>query len=125
MTRRSTNDTKATTVNPTTASGGAGSPVTSGSSGSREITIEEKDFSYEMSDTVRPGLVKFTAKNSGKESHQVQVVKWNDGVDQAQFDAALKNPDPSAIFKAVTFMGAPIRSSRGGSQVAYNTSDAG
>jgi len=114
----STSDTKATTVNPTTAAGG-GSP-TSGSSGSREITIEEKDFSYEMSDAVRPGLVKITAKNSGKESHQVQIVKWNDGVTQAQFDAALKNPDPSAIFKIVTFMGGPNSIPPGGSQVAYD-----
>jgi hypothetical protein len=111
----STGDTKAITVNPTAT--GAGSPVSSGSSGSREITIEEKDFSYEMSDTVLPGLVKFTAKNSGKESHQVQIVKWNDGVTQAQFDAALRNPDPSAIFKVVTFMGGPNSIPPGGSQV--------
>jgi len=110
---------KASNVNPTTATG-SGSPVTSGSSGSREINIEEKDFSYEISDTVRPGLVKFTAKNSGKESHQVQIVKWNDGVTQAQFDAALKNPDPSSIFKVVTFMGGPNSIPPGGSQVSYD-----
>jgi hypothetical protein len=100
---------------------GAATSVASGSSGSRDITVEEKDFSFDISDTVRPGVVKITAKNSGKESHQVQVVKWNDGVTQAQFDAALKNPDPSAIFKAVTFMGGPNSIKPGQSQVAYNT----
>jgi len=100
---------------------GAATATTSGSSGSREITVEEKEYSFDISDTVRPGVVKITAKNSGKESHQVQVVKWNDGVTQAQFDAALKNPDPSAIFKSVTFMGGPNSIKPGQSQVSYNT----
>jgi len=114
----STNDTKAPNANATTATG-AGSPVTSGSSGSRDINIEEKDFAFEISDTIRPGLVKITAKNTGKESHQVQIARWNDGVTQAQFDAALKNPDPSAIFKIVTFTGGANAVPPGGSQVAY------
>jgi len=114
-----TSDTKANNVNPTTATG-ANTPVTGGSSGSREINIEEKDFSYEISDMVRPGLVKINAKNTGKEPHQVQIAKWNEGVTQAQFDAALKNPDPMAIFKVVTFTGGPNTVAPGGSQVAYD-----
>jgi hypothetical protein len=115
----STSGTKAPNVNPTTATG-AGSPVTSGSSGSRDITVEQKDFSYEISDTIRPGLVKISSKNTGKEPHQVQIVKWNDGVTQAQFDAALKNPDQSALFKVVAFSGGPNTIPPGGSQVVYN-----
>jgi len=115
----STSDNKATNANSTTATG-ANSPVTGGSSGSRDITVDQKDFSYDISDTIRPGLVKFSSKNSGKEPHQVQIVKWNDGVNQAQFDAALKNPDQSAIFKVVTFMGGPNTIPPGGSQVVYN-----
>jgi hypothetical protein len=102
------------------SSAGAATAVTGGTSGTRELNIEEKDFSFELSDTVRPGLVKITAKNTGKESHQVQIVKWNDGVNQAQFDAALKNPDLSAIFTVVTFMGGPNTIVPGASQVAYD-----
>jgi len=100
---------------------GAATSVSGGSGGTREINVEEKDFSFELSDTVRPGLVKITAKNSGKESHQTQIVKLNDGVTQAQFDAALKNPDMSALFKTVTFMGGPNTINPGQSQVAYDT----
>ena len=73
-----------------------------------------------MSDTVRPGLVKINAKNTGKEPHQVQIVRWNDGLTQAQFDALLKSSDPSALFKAVTFTGGPNTIPPGGSQIAYD-----
>src|SRR5215210_6871259 len=99
-------DTKNEAVTQVAQTGqGAATAVSGGSSGAREINIEEKDFSFEVSDTVRPGLVKINAKNTGKESHQVQIVKLNDGVTQPQFDAALKNPDLSALLKVVTFMG--------------------
>jgi len=114
-------DNKSSAVTQTAQSGtGAATAVSGGSSGTREITVEEKDFAFEMSDTVKPGLVKISAKNTGKESHQVQIVKWNDGVTQAQFDAALKTPDPSAIFKVVTFVGGANSIKPGASQVAYD-----
>ena len=74
-----TSDNKSSAVTQTAQSGtGAATAVSGGSSGTREISIEEKDFAFEMSDTVKPGLVKISAKNTGKESHQVQIVKWND-----------------------------------------------
>jgi hypothetical protein len=99
---------------------GAATATSGGSSGSREINIEEKDFSFDISDSVRPGLVKFTAKNTGKEPHQAQIVKLNDGVSQAQLDTALKSPDLSAVLQIVTFMGGPNTIQPGATQVAYD-----
>ena len=109
----------------TQVAGGAQSAATqvagaAGSGGIREVKIEEKDFSFEISDSIRGGLVKLVATNTGKEAHQAQVVRLNDGVTNAQFQAALQNPNPAAVFSLIAFMGGPNAIAAGGSQTVYD-----
>ena len=109
-----------TTSNGNTPASGGTTTAGTQARVSRDIKIEMKDYSFDMSDAIGAGLVKFTASNSGKEPHQAQLVRWNDGVTQAQFDAALKAPDFGPMFNLVTFMGGPNTISPGASQVVYN-----
>jgi hypothetical protein len=104
----------------TSVSGQAQGAATSAGGGSREINLEEKDFSFEMPDTIRGGLVKITAKNTGKQPHQAQLARLNDGITAQQFQASLTNPDLRQFFAMVTFMGGANTISPGQSQVVFN-----
>lgn len=107
----STND-----KSPTAASGGA---TSSGSIPEKKITA--KDYSYDFPDTVEAGLVKLTLTNSGKEPHQAQLARLNDGVTPQQFQAGLQSPDPSGLLKIVTLMGGPNTIDPGASQSVVDT----
>jgi hypothetical protein len=125
----SSDDDKDMTSNPSSSTAtqsvgsgqGSGTP-TSGSSASanKDLNIEEKDFSFEMPDTVRGGLVKISAKNTGKEPHQAQLMRLNDGVTQQQFQATLQQGDIEAMLKMVTLTGGVNSIPAGASQVAYD-----
>ena len=86
-------------------------PTPSGSSGAGgnipETKIGARDFAYDAPDTITGGLVKLTLTNNGKEPHQAQVVRLNDGVTPTQLQGALQNPDPAALLKMVTTTGGP------------------
>jgi len=108
------NDDKTPTAAPGTASTGAGGNIP-------ETKIGAKDFSYDGPDTIAGGLVKLTLTNSGKEPHQAQVVRLNDGVTPQQFQSSLQNPDPTALLKLVTTMGGPNVIDPGNSQSVIDT----
>jgi hypothetical protein len=65
------------------------------------------DFSYHQPATVPPGLVDIIFVNNGGEPHQAQLVRLNDGVTFAQFQAVLKQGGPSAALPLVMTVGGP------------------
>lgn len=52
-----------------------------------EIQLGAADFSFSLPDTVAGGLVRLHLTNGGQEGHHAQLIRLNDGVTRAQFDA--------------------------------------
>ncbi|MFN8491283.1 MAG: hypothetical protein U0350_27040 [Caldilineaceae bacterium] len=70
------------------------------------ITIKAHDFAFDLPKSMNAGLVEIKMENDGKEPHQAQLARLNDGVTMAQFNAALKQ-GPDAMMPLVSFVGGP------------------
>ena len=99
----------------------------SSSSGQKlqEVNVIARDFSFEAPDSIAGGLVRFKLKNEGKDPHQAQMVRLNDGVTLQQFQTAAQSPDPSAVLRLITVQGGPNGVSGGKSQDVVNNLQAG
>jgi uncharacterized cupredoxin-like copper-binding protein len=71
-----------------------------------EITIHAVDFSYNAPTQIQSGLVSLTLVNDGKEAHQAQLARLNDGVTMDQLMAALQQ-GPDKALSLVTLAGGP------------------
>jgi uncharacterized cupredoxin-like copper-binding protein len=91
------------------------SSASGGGASIAEVKFNAKDFAYDAPATINGGLVKLTMTNTGQEPHQANLLKLNDGVTDAQFQAALQNPDPSGIFAIGKFAGGPNTADPGAS----------
>jgi uncharacterized cupredoxin-like copper-binding protein len=71
------------------------------------ITIKAVDFSFDEPQTVQAGLVDVKFVNTGKEPHQINIGRLNDGVTFDQFKTALddKNKGPGAALGLATLYG--------------------
>lgn len=71
------------------------------------ITIKAVDFSFEEPQTVQAGLVDVNFINTGKEPHQINIGRLNDGVTFDQFKTVLddKNKGPGAALGLATLYG--------------------
>ena len=56
------------------------------------VTVHAKDFAFEAPKTIAAGMTSFKLVNDGKELHQMQIVKLEQGKTFADLQAALKNP---------------------------------
>jgi len=70
------------------------------------ITIRAADYSFTGPTALQAGLVTITLENDGQEPHHIQLVRLNDGVTMAQFEAALQQSD-TAIFPLIQLAGGP------------------
>jgi hypothetical protein len=80
-----------------------------------EITIRALDFSYTGPTQIQSGLVTMTLVNDGKEPHQAQLARLNDGVTMDQLMAALQQ-GPETALSLVTLAGGPNAIESGQSQ---------
>src|SRR6266567_702531 len=71
---------------PTAAAGATG---TGAGANIPETKIGAKEYAYDSPDTIAGGLIKLTLTNNGKEPHQAQIVRLNDGVTPQQFQSSL------------------------------------
>jgi hypothetical protein len=108
------NDNKTPTAAAGATSTGAGGDIP-------ETKIGAKEYAYDSPDTIAGGLIKLTLTNNGKEPHQAQIVRLNDGVTPQQFQSSLQSPDPAALLKLVTTMGGPNVIDPGNSQSVIDT----
>jgi uncharacterized cupredoxin-like copper-binding protein len=69
------------------------------------ISVTAKDFSFEAPEQVPAGATTFQLANHGKELHQAQLVKLEDGKTVADLVEALKKPGPLPSW--LKFMGGP------------------
>lgn len=77
-----------------------------GTSHVAHLVIKAHDFTFDLPKTVASGLVDVTLENHGKEQHHAQLLRLNDGVTMAQFQAALQK-GPEALLPLVTTAGGP------------------
>jgi uncharacterized cupredoxin-like copper-binding protein len=92
----------ATSEEPSVAaspSAAAGAPST--------LALTAQDFSFTGASSVAAGVTTISLVNTGKEEHQAQLVKINDGKTFDDLTTVLKNPDPSAALALVSFAGGP------------------
>ncbi len=81
-----------------------------------DIEVTAQDFSYTAPDQIQSGIVSVTLTNAGKEPHQAQFARLNDGVTMDQLQAALKSGDGSGALKLVSLTGGANVIGPGGKQ---------
>ncbi len=69
------------------------------------LTVTAKDFSFDAPDTIAAGVTTIRLVNQGKEMHQAQLIKLEDGKTMADLAQASKHPGPPP--KWVKFVGGP------------------
>ena len=72
---------------------------------SATVSVTAVDFGYEAPDTIAAGTTTIRLVNSGKELHQAQLVKLEEGKTVDDLAKALKNPGPPPSW--IKFVGGP------------------
>lgn len=72
-----------------------------------EIVITARDLEFDAPATAVGGLVRVTLQNSGTLSHQVELVRLNQGVGQSDILGAIAGADVAALNDMVTYHGGP------------------
>src|SRR5207248_2949193 len=85
-----------------------------------DYSIGAREYAFDFNDKIEGGLVRLRLDNKGKETHQAQVARLNDGVTQAQFQAGLQNPDPRVLFSMISLAGGPNAVDAGGKQTTVS-----
>jgi hypothetical protein len=109
--------------NKTGNEGASGDGNGSGKSG--DYPIGAREYAFDFNDKIDGGLVRLRLENKGRETHQAQVVRLNDGVTQAQFQAALQNPDERVVLSMISLAGGPNAVDAGGKQTTVSDLRAG
>jgi hypothetical protein len=76
-----------------------------GKAGPADVRVAAKDFSFEAPKQIPAGATTFELTNHGKELHQAQLLKLEEGKTLADLAEALKKPGPLPTW--VKFMGGP------------------
>ena len=63
-----------------------------------EVTITAKEYAFDVPESIGGGVVTLKLSNTGQEPHMAMLFRLNDGVTLDQFNAALKEPNPSGVF---------------------------
>jgi hypothetical protein len=113
----STSGTSAPPATSATVTDGPDAPATTAvREPSHVIDFTAQDFAYDMPDMgpFAAGMTTINLSNSGKEPHQVQIVRLHDGVTSAQFNAAVATGEDAKISAVSDFMGGTNAVSTGG-----------
>jgi plastocyanin len=108
-------------VGAAAGAGAVSSSTSTASSGSiQDVTITAKEFSFDMPDSLNPGLTRIKFVNSGKQEHTAQLVRLNQGATPAQLTAALQDEqNPAGVFKVITAAGGVNATPGGKDNTAY------
>jgi hypothetical protein len=106
-------------------SGSESSDTTTAAAAPSELSIVGKDFSYTTAASVKGGYVKVTLDNQGKEDHQAQLLRINDGVTPQQLQEAQTDQTGEKLLALVTVKGGVNGIAPGTKQSSVNKLDAG
>lgn len=90
---------------PAHAAGAAPATTESATAAPASVTVTATDFGFDAPATIPAGAVSIHLVNHGKEMHQAQLIKLEDGKTVADLAKALKNPGPPASW--IKFVGGP------------------
>lgn len=68
-----------------------------------EVTITAKEYAFDLPESIEGGVVTLKLSNTGNEPHMAMLFRLNEGVTLDQFNAALKEPNPSGVFALGNF----------------------
>jgi hypothetical protein len=105
---------------------GGGNDETTTAAGPQRLDVTARDFALKItsSPALRPGPVRITARNSGRERHGMVLVKLNDGVTTPMLvDALTKQPD--RVPNLLTYVGGTTTLPKGTAWQATTTFDPG
>jgi plastocyanin len=95
---------------PSSSPAASGSAQPSGSAGAgtgSTLALQAQDYSYTGPATTEAGVTTVTLQNTGKETHQAQLVRINDDKAFSDLTTALATGDPTAALAMVTVSGGP------------------
>ncbi|MDQ1372878.1 MAG: hypothetical protein QOJ09_216 [Actinomycetota bacterium] len=90
-----------------------------------DLSIVGKDFSYVAPSSVQAGFVKVSLDNQGKEDHQAQLLRINDGVTPQQLQEAQKDTTGEKLLSMTTVKGGVNGIAPGTKQSAVTKLDPG
>src|SRR3954468_7519700 len=110
-----------------TSSGGSGGPATSSGSGSSAsaggsveggqsigttgggstFSLDAKEYGFQGPASATAGVTTISLRNTGKEEHQAQLVKLNEGKSFSDLTAALAGGSPAAALAIMSLSGGP------------------
>jgi uncharacterized cupredoxin-like copper-binding protein len=94
------------TGSPSASASASVAPSGSASTGNT-IALTGQEYSFSGPAEATAGVTTITLQNAGKEEHQAQLVKLNEGKAFGDLTAALAGGDPSAALALVTVSGGP------------------
>lgn len=83
----------------------AASPAETPKAAPAAVTVTSKDFAFEAPSSIPAGATTVRLVNQGKELHQAQLIRLEDGKTVEDFAKAMKNPGPPPSW--VKFVGGP------------------
>lgn len=91
------------------------------------VTVIARDYGFDIQDAedIRPGISQLELRNEGEEAHQLSLARLKEGVDAAQFTAALAGVEDGDPAELVEFIGGPNHVAPGETEVSYVELDAG
>jgi hypothetical protein len=90
-----------------------------------ELAILAKEYSFTTASSVKAGFVKVTLENEGKEHHQAQFLRINDGVTPQQLQEAASDTTGAKLLALTTITGGVNGIGGGETQSAVTELDAG
>ncbi len=96
-----------TGASPAGESQGAGPSASTAAGSGATLALQAQDYSFSGPATVQAGVTTISLQNAGKEEHQAQLVRINDGKAFTDLTAALATGDPTKALSLVTVAGGP------------------
>jgi hypothetical protein len=90
-----------------------------------ELAVSAKEYSFTTASSVKAGYVKVTLKNEGKEHHQAQFLRINDGVTPQQLQEAASDTTGAKLLALTTITGGVNGIAGGQTQSAVTKLDPG
>jgi hypothetical protein len=105
--------------------GGGATATTTADAATPEMVITGNEYSFKAPSSVKAGFVKVTLKNEGKEHHQAQFLRINDGVTPQQLQEAATDTTGAKLLAITTITGGVNGIVGGATQSAVTELDPG
>jgi plastocyanin len=113
------------TTSPSASASASAAASGSASAGGNTIALTAQEYSFSGPASATAGVTTITLQNAGKEEHQAQLVKLNEGKAFSDLTTALATGNPEAALAIVTVSGGPTAVQPGATGQTTQALDAG